>query len=96
MCNCIDYDVFTPKNILPRKNFSLPAEKFIILIGSQKLNDKFKDNLKILDILKIFDKNSKLITFGKYKLKIKGLLMLDMYKRKNILSDLSFNFLIYF
>ena len=87
--NCIDYDVFTPKNILhARKNFSLPAEKFIILIGSQKLNDKFKDNLKILDILKNLDEKFQIVTFGKNKIKDKRIINLGYIKEKNILSDL--------
>ncbi len=65
--NCIDEKVFFPSDLIDsRKELNLPKDKFIILIGSQKLNDKLKDNSQLLNIMNKFNKDYFFVSFGRY------------------------------
>ena len=88
--NCIDDDLFFPEKInVAREKLNLPQKKFIILIGSQKLNDKLKDNKKILELVdnKKF-KDFYFITFGSKFNSFKNLKNFGFVNDKNILRKI--------
>ena len=88
--NCVDDEIFFPEDIIKvRKKLNLPLNKFIILIGSQKLDDKIKNNKKIYDILN--DQNFRdcfFISFGKNFKEFKNLKNYGFIEDKNLLRQL--------
>ena len=65
-----------------RQKLSLPSDKFIILIGSQKINDKLKDNFRILETLKNLDEKYQIVSFGKNPIDNKKIINFGFHKRK--------------
>ena len=60
--NCVDNNIFYPSNYLKDRNeLNLPKDKFIILVGSQKLNDKIKNKKEILNLVNKFNKDYEII-----------------------------------
>lgn len=87
--NCVDYDLFYPQDMFStRQKLSLPSDKFIILIGSQKINDKLKDNFRILEILKNLDEKYQIVAFGKNPIDNKKITNFGFIKEKNKLREL--------
>lgn len=88
--NCIDDEIFFPENIInARKKLKLPLNKFIILIGSQKLDDKIKNNRKIFNILNDHKfRDCFFISFGKNFKSFKNLKNYGYIKDKNILRQI--------
>ncbi len=88
--NCVDDEIFFPEDIIKaRKKLNLPLNKFIILIGSQKLDDKIKNNKKVYDILN--DHNFRdcfFISFGKNFKQFKNLKNYGFVEDKNILREI--------
>jgi len=88
--NCIDDDLFFPEKLSKaRENLKLPQNKFIVLIGSQKLNDKLKNNEKIFELIN--NKNFKdfyFITFGSKFRSFKNLKNFGFINDKNILRQI--------
>ncbi len=87
--NAIDDENFYPENINDsRDTLGLPQDKFIILIGSQELNDRLKDNHKILEIIKNLDNEFFFISFGSKSNFFKGIKNFGYIKDKNKLRKI--------
>ena len=87
--NCVDYNSFYQEDMsLARQKLSLPKDKIIILIGSQNIKDKLKNNLKLLKIIKDLDERYQIVSFGKNPFENKKIIHFGFVKEKKIMREL--------
>lgn len=88
--NCVDDKIFFPEEIKDaRTELNLPFNKFVVLIGSQKLDDNIKNNMLIDKISKeISDENIIFISFGDRNKSFKNIKNFGFIKDKNILRKI--------
>ncbi len=87
--NCVDYNLFYQEDMsLARQKLSLPKDKIIILIGSQNIKDKLKNNLKLLKIIKDLDERYQIVSFGKNPFENKKIIHFGFVKEKKIMREL--------
>ena len=87
--NCVDNNIFYPSDYLKDRNeLNLPQDKFIILVGSQKLNDKIKNNNEILNLVNKFNQDYYFVSFGKFFDNFSNIRNFGFIKNREILRKL--------
>ncbi len=87
--NSIDNENFYYEDINESRKFlGLPKNKFIILFGSQNLDDELKDNSKIIEIYKKLNNEYFFMSFGNKTSKFNGIKNFGFIKDKKILRKI--------